>query len=337
MNIRKNAGILSSILALTLLIASVPVFPVYAQSEVRDIAFPTNPDVVNFHDDFGEPRAGHAHEGNDILGPKMTPLYSAIDGHVRYIVDPEPSYGYMIVLEDDDGYTYHYIHVNNDTPGTDDGNGGTEYAYAPGIDRGASVSRGQLIGWMGDSGNAETIASHLHFEIHRPGGEPMNPYPSLMAALGSVDYNPILAATESPDINTDKALPGNPNASCESGTLIKPASSKAVYYCGADGKRYVFTSDKVYFTWYSDFTGVQTLTDEQIATIPLGGNVTYRPGIRMVKIQSDPKVYVVERGGVLRWVQSQVAAETLYGENWAKQIDDVSDAFFFNYQIGDPV
>lgn len=337
MNKRKSSVILSLFLASSLGVATLDVFPALAQSEVRDIAFPTNPDVVTFHDDFGEPRAGHSHEGIDILGPKMTPLYSAIDGQVRYIVDPEPSYGYMIVLEDADGYSYHYIHVNNDTPGTDDGNGGTQYAYAPGIVRGARVNRGQLIGWMGDSGNAESIASHLHFEIHTSDGEPINPYPSLMSAIGTVDYNPMFAAAQSPDINTDKGLVDNPTAHCESGSLIKPASSTAVYYCGADGKRYVFTSDKVYFTWYTDFSLVITLTDTEIASIPLGGNVTYRPGIRMVKIQSDPKVYVVERGGLLRWVQSQLAAETLYGANWAKQIDDVSDAFFFNYQIGYPV
>ncbi len=49
---------------------------------VRVIAFPTDPSAVTFIDDFGQERAGHPHEGNDMLGPKMTPLYAAVDGRV---------------------------------------------------------------------------------------------------------------------------------------------------------------------------------------------------------------------------------------------------------------
>jgi hypothetical protein len=74
-----------------------------------------------------------------------------------------------------------------------------------------------------------------------------------------------------------------------------------------------------------------------MAAIPLGGNVTYRPGVKMIKIQSDPSVYAVDTGGVLRWVKTQELAEALYGQNWAKQVEDVSDAFFFNYTIGEPI
>jgi hypothetical protein len=57
----------------------------------------------------------------------------------------------------------------------------------------------------------------------------------------------------------------------------------------------------------------------------------------MVKINTDPKVYAVERGGLLRWIQSGETAAALYGTAWNKKIDDVSDAFFINYTIGDPV
>lgn len=316
----------------------MPALTASADEAIREIAFPTDASVVNFSDNFGDARSGHAHEGIDIMGPKMTPLYAAIDGEVSYIVDPEPVYGYMIVLRDADDYTYHYIHVNNDTPGTDDGNGGTEYAYAPGIKRGAAVSKGQLIGWLGDSGNAENIASHLHFEIRRPDKTPINPYASLMAAMSQVSYNASVEMSLSPTINDDKGLQMTFDLPpCDSGSLIKPASSSTVYYCGADGKRYVFPNDRAYFTWYSDFSGVMALSDENIAQIPLGGNVTYRPGVKMVKIQSDPSVYAVAKGGVLRWVPSESVARLLYGENWAKQVDDVSDAFFFSYTMGEPI
>ncbi|KPJ84969.1 hypothetical protein AMJ57_04875 [Parcubacteria bacterium SG8_24] len=119
-------------------------------------------------------------------------------------------------------------------------------------------------------------------------------------------------------------------------TLIK-ASSDAVYYHAADGKRYVFPNQKTYQSWFSDFSGVVTVTDTELASLPLGGNVTYRPGIRMIKIVSDPKVYAVARGGVLRWVSSETVARTLYGEAWNTLIDDVSDAFFVNYTMGAPI
>jgi len=126
-------------------------------------------------------------------------------------------------------------------------------------------------------------------------------------------------------------------AGCASGSLIKGPSLPAVYYCGADGKRYVFTNDKNYFTWYSSFSNIQVLSDFELAGIPIGGNVTYRPGIRMVKIQSDPKTYAVAHGGSLRWVQTEALASCLWGTNWNQQIDDISDAFFVNYTVGFPI
>lgn len=127
------------------------------------------------------------------------------------------------------------------------------------------------------------------------------------------------------------------NPGCVPGSRVKTAASKAVYYCGADGKRYVFPNDKTYYTWFANFNGVTTLTDEQLAALPLGGNVTYRPGVKMVKIQSDPKVYAVDRGGTLRWVQTPEIAAAMYGADWAKKVEDVSDAFFINYKVGEPI
>jgi hypothetical protein len=278
------------------------------------------------------------HEGIDLMGQKMMPLYSAIDGRVHYVVDPEADYGYSVALEDSDGYTYHYLHINNDTPGTDDGLGGTANAYAPGIVRGAGVTKGQLIGWMGDSGNAENVSPHLHFEIRLPDGTAINPYLSLVNARYPGSYSVTDALNASPDINTDKSLvAGSMPAPCVSGSRIKLKGSTTVYYCGADSKRYVFPTDKVYYSWFASFTGVTVVTAEQMAALPIGGNVTYRPGVKMVKIQSDPHVYAVEKGGVLRWIQSGETAAALYGSAWNYKVDDVSDAFFINYKMGDPV
>jgi plastocyanin len=118
------------------------------------------------------------------------------------------------------------------------------------------------------------------------------------------------------------------------GDLIKGTSFSAVYYYASNGKRYVFPNEKTYFTWYTDFSGVRTLSDAQLGVIPIGGNVTYKPGVKMVKITTDPKVYAVDRNGILRHVASEELAETLYGLNWQGDIEDVPDAFFTNYRIG---
>jgi len=152
-------------------------------------------------------------------------------------------------------------------------------------------------------------------------------------------YSPSAALANTPDINTDIGLtapPADTMVYCTSGSLIK-ASLPAVYYCGADGKRYVFVNDHAFFSWYEDFFGVQTISDADLAKIPLGGNVTYRPGERLIKIQSDPKVYAVSRGGILRWVTTEAAAIRLYGANWNKLIDDIPDSFFVNYRVGAPI
>lgn len=119
-----------------------------------------------------------------------------------------------------------------------------------------------------------------------------------------------------------------------SGSLIKGESFRAVYYYSSNGKRYVFPDEKVYKTWYKDFSSVVTISDAELGKIMIGGNVTYRPGVTMVKVESSPNVYVVEKGGVLRWINSETVASALYGSNWNKRIDDIPDFVFANYTVG---
>jgi hypothetical protein len=108
----------------------------------------------------------------------------------------------------------------------------------------------------------------------------------------------------------------------------------AVYYRGLDGKRHAFPNSKVYFTWYQDFSGVAEISADEMAAMPLGKQVTYRPGVKMVKFQTLNNVYAVAKGGVLRWVKTEAVATALYGADWNKKIDDISDAFFLDYTFG---
>lgn len=116
-------------------------------------------------------------------------------------------------------------------------------------------------------------------------------------------------------------------------SLIKGPNSKAVYYLN-NGKRFVFPNEKTYKTWYSDFSGVMVVSQSELESYPLGGNVTYRMGTRLVKIESVPAVYAVGANRTLHQISSEAEAIKMYGANWAKMVDDVPDAFFTNYTVG---
>lgn len=143
-----------------------------------------------------------------------------------------------------------------------------------------------------------------------------------------------IAAVSEPEQSLEPEIPAV--AEISAGDLIK-GSLPSVYYYGADGKRYVFPNEKTYQTWYNDFSTVKTISDAQLASIALGGNATYRPGVKMVKITTDPKVYAVAKGGVLRWVRTEAVAQSLYGANWREMVEDLPDAFFTNYTTGDAI
>lgn len=250
LNISRSIGLTATLLWCWLLIT-----PANA-AEMRDITFPVI-GSVNYSDDFGAPRSGHTHEGNDIFGNKGLALVAAVDGTVRYVAWPEPEYGYYVSITDKDGYKYNYLHINNDTPGTDDGLGGGVEAYAPYIEQSYPVKAGQLIGWLGDSGNAENTAAHLHFEIRQPDNTAISPYDSLQAA-GRV------TAPVEPDILDGELLPYGlfgGGAQVALGNLDSDSSIELVTGAGNGGGPQVRVFDRsqkvlsTFFAYQEDFHG----------------------------------------------------------------------------------
>ena len=108
---------------------------------------------------------------------------------------------------------------------------------------------------------------------------------------------------------------------------------KSVYYVN-DNKRYAFPDEKTYYSWYADFSSVENVSQNTLSSYQLGGNITMRPGTNLIKIISDPKVYAVEPGGILRWVDSEATAKNLYGNNWASKVVDVLTTAFPDYNAG---
>ena len=167
---------------------------------IRPIVFPTL-GAVSYYDGWGDYRgdiATHFHIGVDILGSKLQPLVAVTNGQISHIVQNHVTAGWGLVITDDEGWDYRYYHMNNDTPGTDDASNPTRWRFAPGITEGSRVVAGQLIGYMGDSGDSEAT-THTHFEIHRPDGTPVNPFPSVRAAEKGTRCNPVKGLGDMPN------------------------------------------------------------------------------------------------------------------------------------------
>lgn len=138
-------------------------------AEEVSIVFPQDPTVTYFDDTWGHARSsGRRHKGNDLMAPKMSPVYAIADGVVT-IMRRSGLAGRWIAIEHANGLESWYMHLNNDTPGTDNGRADPVNTYGPGIEVGAFVTAGQLIGYVGDSGNAEHSGAHTHFELHQNG------------------------------------------------------------------------------------------------------------------------------------------------------------------------
>jgi murein DD-endopeptidase MepM/ murein hydrolase activator NlpD len=147
-----------------------------------ELRFPQELSATDFSSTFGAGRSsGRRHQGNDLMAPKMTEVYAVADGVVE-TVRSSGNAGRYLVIAHEAGWTSSYMHLNNDTPGTDNGRADWQYTLAPAIDEGTVVSAGELIAWVGDSGNAEWTGSHTHFEL-RHEGRAVNPYGLLVTAF----------------------------------------------------------------------------------------------------------------------------------------------------------
>jgi peptidase M23-like protein len=132
---------------------------------------------TTYVDDFGAPRQGGPHQGIDILAPKRALALAAEAGKIEFWTHSATA-GCMLYLHGASGTMYEYIHLNNDLTKKNDNRGkcvaGT--AYAKGLKNGAKVTAGQVIGYVGDSGDANGLHPHLHFELHPNGGHAVDPY-----------------------------------------------------------------------------------------------------------------------------------------------------------------
>jgi Peptidase family M23 len=156
-----------------------------------------------YGNDYGDSRPQGRHEGIDIVAPRKALAVAAEPGRVKFHVTSAAA-GCMLYLHGQSGTTYIYIHLNNDLGMTND-NGGRcapGIAFAPGLKSGMRVAAGEPIGFVGDSGDADGITPHLHFEVHPGNGPSVNPFTHLNRA-----YRLLFAAP--PKVQTALWLKGN--------------------------------------------------------------------------------------------------------------------------------
>jgi peptidoglycan hydrolase-like protein with peptidoglycan-binding domain len=152
-----------------------------------DMTFPVV-GKYSYSDSFWANRGGGLHHAQDVMAAKMVPVVAANAGTIIRINGSSVSGSTgpsnrccTLAIRHDDGWETVYIHLNNDTPGTDDGQG---WGIAPGLAVGQRVNAGQHVAWVGDSGNAESGASHLHFELWTDEKIAVNPFNAMRTAEG---------------------------------------------------------------------------------------------------------------------------------------------------------
>jgi murein DD-endopeptidase MepM/ murein hydrolase activator NlpD len=153
-------------------------FPRHLTMPVKDV--PSN----NVEDTFNQSRGTERrHEATDIVAPRGTPVVAVEDGTIKKLFLSKPGGNTIYQFDPTEQYAYYYAHLDR---------------YAPGIYEGMKVKRGDVIGYVGTTGNAPENTPHLHFGIFELGpekrwweGTPINPYPILMEPTSSRTKNPL--------------------------------------------------------------------------------------------------------------------------------------------------
>ncbi len=131
--------------------------------------------LADLRDMFQEVHNGHPHEAIDIIESRGTPVHAVVSGTVRKLFLSKPGGNTVYEFDEMEVYCYYYAHLDR---------------YAEGLREGTRVERGDIIGFVGSTGNANPRAPHLHFAIFELGpeklwwkGKAIDPYPGLVAAV----------------------------------------------------------------------------------------------------------------------------------------------------------
>jgi len=154
----------------------LPVFLAAASYSILEMTPPiAGLALASLRDTFEEVHSGHRHEAIDILAPRGTPVRAVVSGTIRKLFLSKPGGNTIYQFDEMGVYCYYYAHLNG---------------YASGLREGMRVERGDIVGFVGSTGNADARTPHLHFAIFELGpeklwwkGTAVDPYPFLVAAV----------------------------------------------------------------------------------------------------------------------------------------------------------
>ena len=157
-------------------LALLPLLLAAAQGTLPDLCPPIQGlTLAELRDNFAEARNGHAHEAIDIMEPRGTPVLAVAAGEVRKLFLSKAGGNTIYQFDEAGVYCYYYAHLDR---------------YAEGLKEGDRVQRGQVIGYVGSTGDARADAPHLHFAVFELGpekrwwkGKAIDPYDALVAGI----------------------------------------------------------------------------------------------------------------------------------------------------------
>jgi murein DD-endopeptidase MepM/ murein hydrolase activator NlpD len=147
-----------------------------AVSSIREMTPPIHGlTLADLRDTFDETHDGHPHEAIDLREPRGTPVHAVVSGTVRKLFLSKPGGKTIYEFDEMGEYCYYYAHLDG---------------YVKGLREGTRVVSGEVIGFVGSTGNADPRTPHLHFAIFELGpekqwwkGKAVNPYAGLVAAV----------------------------------------------------------------------------------------------------------------------------------------------------------
>ncbi|KKU06208.1 MAG: hypothetical protein UX09_C0056G0001, partial [Candidatus Uhrbacteria bacterium GW2011_GWE2_45_35] len=137
------------------------------------------------------------------------------------------------------------------------------------------------------------------------------------------------ATGPSPITGEDEAI-----STVVTGQFVRAYGFNTIYYIDEDGARRPFWDTNSFFAYADSFDEVVWVTDATLPTMTLGAPMLPAPGVVLVKIQSDPKVYAIDTDNILRWVPDESTANALYGAAWADYIIDLEPTSFARFSSG---
>lgn len=152
---------------------------------------------------------------------------------------------------------------------------------------------------------------------------------TVIETLSEEDKGRLAAILENREALTQQA------SEAEQRKVVQLEENGSVYYFAADGKRYIFPTQETFVSWYGEYQVERVMPLVEMQEIPLGGNVTIKPG-NLLQTPTDFNVYLVTERNMIAPVDEWIL-EAVHGEAYRAEVIDLQNYYFTNYVYGAPI